>query len=70
MKQTLRAQTVAEGLDPNNALDVYRTLIWAVQENTDHTHLYDLDVDYDSAATTAKRERESATSSEKTVPES
>lgn len=71
MKQTLRAQTVAEGLNPNNALDVYRTLIWAIQENTDHQFTYDLDIDYDSAATTAKYGGgRDASSSEKTVNES
>lgn len=71
MRQTLRAQTVAEGLNPNNALDVYRTLIWAIQENTDHEFTYDFDIDYDSAATTAKHGGGSGSSgSEKTVNES
>ena len=53
MKNTIRAHTAAEGLNPNNSKDVYRLLIAAIQEHTTHSRNYDIDVDYDASASKA-----------------
>ena len=53
MKNTIRAHTAAEGLNPNNPKDIYRLLITAIQEHTTHSRNYDIDVDYDATASKA-----------------
>jgi hypothetical protein len=53
MKNTLRATAAAEGLDPNNTLDVFRILIDAVQLHTTHGRTSSSDVSYDSGASAA-----------------
>ena len=50
MKNTLKAHTAAEGLNPNKIEDVYRILVSAIQRHTDHTRSYHVDVDYNSSA--------------------
>jgi hypothetical protein len=53
MKNTLRATAAAEGLDPNNTLDVFRILIDAIQLHTTHGRTSSSDVSYDSGASAA-----------------
>lgn len=53
MKNTIRAHTAAEGLDPTKAKDVYRILISAIQEHTTHSRSRDVDVEYDASASKA-----------------
>ena len=53
MKNTIRAHTVAEGLNPNKAEDVYKLLVSAVQKYTDHTFKRDIDISYDASASKA-----------------
>lgn len=53
MKNTIRAHTVAEGLNPNKAEDVYRILISAIQEHTDHKLKRNVDISYDASASKA-----------------
>lgn len=53
MKNTLRATTAAEGLDPNNTLDVFRILIDAVQLHTNHSRESTSDISYDGGASKA-----------------
>ena len=53
MKNTLRATAAAEGLDPNNTLDVFRIIIDAVQLHTTHGRTSSSDVSYDSGASKA-----------------
>lgn len=53
MKNTLRAHTVAEGLNPNDPKDVYRILISAIQEHTSHSRERDIDISYDASASKA-----------------
>lgn len=52
-KNTIRAHTAAEGLNPNDAKDVYRILISSIQEHTDHGFERSVDVDYDASASKA-----------------
>lgn len=53
MKNTLRATAAAEGLDPNNTLDVFRIIIDAVQLHTTHGRTSSSDVSYDAGASKA-----------------
>lgn len=52
-KNTIRAHTAAEGLNPNDAKDVYRILISSIQEHTDHGFERSVDIDYDASASKA-----------------
>lgn len=48
MKNVLRANAAAQGLNPNSAKDVQKLLIMAVQEHTDHSREYDPSVTYEA----------------------
>lgn len=69
MKNTLRATAAAEGLDPNNTLDVFRILIDAVQLHTTHGRTSSSEISYDSGASKAAG-LNGVTGSEKQVPDS
>lgn len=53
MKNVLRANTAAEGLNPNNIKDVQKLLTAAVLEHTDHSSSVKQEVDFDSSMTKA-----------------
>ena len=68
MKNVLRANAAAEGLDPNNANDVQNLLAMAVVEHTNHTRETKQELDFDSAAT--KEAGGGSSSKDKTVKQS
>lgn len=53
MKNVLRANATAEGLNPNDPKDVQNLLKIAVIEHTDHTREIKQQLDYDSTASSA-----------------
>lgn len=69
MKNTLRAHTVAEGLDPNNSLDVYKTLIMAIQMNTTHMFTREFDSNFDASASKTVSEGANSGGASKEIPE-
>lgn len=54
MKNVIKAQTVAEGGNPNDPKDVYRLLITALQMHTTHGVTNERKIDYDASASKAK----------------
>lgn len=46
MRHVLRANAAAEGLNPNDANDVQKLLIMAVQEHTNHSYIQKTDIGY------------------------
>lgn len=53
MKNVLRANATAEGLNPNSAKDVQHLLAMAIQEHTSHSREVEQSIDYDSTASKA-----------------
>jgi hypothetical protein len=51
MKNVLRANCAAKGMDPNKAENVHSLLIMAIQEHTNHGITIDEDIAYDATAT-------------------
>lgn len=51
MKNVLRANCAAKGMDPNKAENVHSLLIMAIQEHTNHGVTIDEDIAYDATAT-------------------
>ena len=54
MKNVLRANCAAKGMDPNKAENVHSLLIMAIQEHTNHGVTIDEDITYDDTATKGK----------------
>lgn len=68
MKNVLRANAAAEGLNPNDPKDVQNLLAMAIVEHTDHTQEYKQSLSYDSSVN--KSSDGGSSGSDKTVKQS
>lgn len=68
MKHSLRANTAAEGLDPNDINNVRRLLTSAITEHTDHSVNSSTSLDYGKTASEAKGTRSSTSGTPVQIP--